>query len=87
MDQNQYIATVSADVVEWPRLSQQVRLERKQAGYSFHVLDSAGRERGIFYNLFMAETFCERHGFETIEGRPILRLSGPSPGSFPGRCG
>jgi hypothetical protein len=73
MDLDQYLAVANADVVEWPRLSQQVRLEREQAAHSYHVLDSEGRERGIFYTKEAAIRFCDRFWFKQFEKRPILK--------------
>lgn len=64
---------VACDVVEWPRLSQQVRLEKQHATTSLHVMDHDGNERGIFYALDVAAGFCDRYGFSHIEPRKILK--------------
>lgn len=70
------VGTVDCDVVEMPRLSQQVRLEKQHATTSLHVMDHCGNERGIFYALDVAARFCERYGFSHIEPRPILGENG-----------
>ncbi len=63
---------VLCDVVEWPRLSQAVRLEREQATHSCHVYDVAGHERGIFYSEEAALRFLVKHGFHSYERKRIL---------------
>ncbi len=68
-----FLFTVDADVVEFGRLSQAVRLEREQATHSYSVYDYAGTERGIFYTLEAAARFYERHGMYCVEGKRILR--------------
>ncbi len=71
--QDQFDSIVHADVVEWPRLSQAVRLEREAATHSCHVYDVAGHERGIFYSEEAALRFLVKHGFHSYERKNILR--------------
>jgi hypothetical protein len=67
------IAIAQADVVEWPRLSQAVRLEREQATHSYSVRDDDGNERGIFYTLEAGLRFAARYNFYAVDRKPILR--------------
>ncbi len=68
-----FLFTVDADVVEFGRLSQAVRLEREQATSYFSVCDYEGNERGIFYAFEAAKRFCDKHEFAGIDYKPILR--------------
>ena len=68
-----FLFVVDADVVEMPRLSQAVRLEREQATHSYSVCDYLGNERGIFYTMWAATRFQHRYGFAQIDCKPILR--------------
>jgi len=70
---DEFIAVVQADVVEWPRLSQAVRLEREAATEYYSVwkpLD--GNETAIFYTLEAAERYAIRNDC-FIDRKPILR--------------
>ncbi len=68
-----FLFTVDADVVEFGRLSQAVRLEREQAHWSYSVYDYAGTECGIFYTQEAAFRFCARYNMATVEPKRILR--------------
>ena len=67
---------VACDVVEWPRNSQVIRLEKEQATHSYHVMrpgvDGEAEEVAIFYNLHRAAQFCDKYGYWYVEPRPIL---------------
>lgn len=77
---DEFLFVADADVVEWPRLSQQVRLERKQATHSYHVMDWNPiltminySEVAVFYSLDAAIRFCKRYKYSQVEQRQILR--------------
>ncbi len=67
-----FLFTVDADVVEFGRLSQAVRLEREQATHSYSVYDYQGNEKGIFYTWEAAARFCARFLYGTYSRKPIL---------------
>ncbi len=67
-----FLFTVDADVVEFGRLSQAVRLEREQATHSYSVCDYMGNERGIFYTMEAADRFYSRYGMACVEMKPVL---------------
>ncbi len=66
-------ASVDCDVVEWPRLSQAVRLEREQATCYYSVCTEVGVEVAIFYTLEAAGRFCSRYGYPAFSRKNILR--------------
>ncbi len=71
--QDQFDAVVHAECVEWPRLSQAVRLEREAATISYSVCAETGSEIAIFYTSEAAERFCSRYGYAFYCGKSILR--------------
>ncbi len=69
-----FLFTVDADVVEFGRLSQAVRLEREQATHYYSVCDCEGNELAIFYTWDAAARFHERYERAAgIDYKPILR--------------
>ena len=73
MDLDDYHVIVDAEVVEFPRLSLAVRLEREQATCYYSVRDDDGVERGIFYTLEAGLRFATRHSFYAVDRKNILR--------------
>ncbi len=65
--------TTQCDVVEWPRLSQAVRLEREAATCYYSVCTEAGAEVAIFYTWEAAGRFCSRYDYPAFSRKNILR--------------
>ncbi len=71
-----YMAVLDTDVVEWPRNSQVIRLEKEQATHSYHVMragiDGEPEEVYICYSMERAVQFCDKYGYWYVEPRKIL---------------
>ena len=78
-DQDQFLAIAHADVVEWPKNSQVIRMEKEQATVSYHVMrqgidgiEGEPEEVAIFYTMERAVQFCDKYGYWYVEPRDIL---------------
>jgi hypothetical protein len=67
------LGLVEADVVEWPKLSQAMRLERERAEHAYSVCDVDGTEKYICYTWEAALRFSTRYGYPQIDRKRILR--------------